>query len=118
MNKEQIRVIVAGPRDYWQFDVIKKAMDYYLGNLDWGLVCGMAPGVDTVARNIAEAQGRKIFPFPADWDQYGKSAGPIRNGEMANFAEALLAFDNGSPGTANMIKQAKQKGLRIKIVKI
>lgn len=55
--------------------------------------------------------------FPADWNKHGKAAGPILNAEMAEVADALIAFwDGKSRGTANMIQLAKDKGLKVAIV--
>ena len=55
---------------------------------------------------------------PADWDKHGKAAGPIRNAEMAEVADALIAFwDGQSRGTANMISLAKSKGLSVAVVR-
>lgn len=52
--------------------------------------------------------------FPADWNTYGKSAGPIRNEQMAVYGDALiLVWDGKSKGSANMLFQAKLYGLRI-----
>lgn len=113
-----MRLIVAGPRDFWNFEFIVGKIKYYTQNVDWSLVCGDAPGVDNVAKNYAIANGIDVDLFPANWDELGKAAGPIRNKEMADNADALLAFDNGSPGTADMVKQAREKGLTVKIVKI
>ena len=55
--------------------------------------------------------------MPADWEKYGRSAGPKRNAQMAEIANALIAFwDGQSRGTKNMIETAKQKGLIVKVV--
>jgi hypothetical protein len=55
-----------------------------------------------------------VKSFPADWRLYGRSAGMIRNRQMANYADALLAiWDGRSPGTANMISLAKERELRL-----
>ena len=57
--------------------------------------------------------------FPAEWDKYGRSAGPIRNGQMAKAAEALIALlAPGSRGTKNMIEQATKKGLKVFVQEI
>jgi hypothetical protein len=49
-----------------------------------------------------------------DWESFGKAAGPIRNEEMADNAEALLAiWDGSSRGTISMIELARKKGLRV-----
>lgn len=45
-------------------------------------------------------------------------AGPIRNREMAEYANALLAFDKGTKGTRNMIQMARKYHLRGIIVEI
>ena len=43
--------------------------------------------------------------FPAEWDKYGNSAGPIRNKQMADYADALLLiWDGESKGSTNMKK--------------
>lgn len=75
------------------------------------VVCGMARGADTFGMKWAYSNNIPVAKFPADWDAYGKKAGPIRNGEMADYAEALIAFIwDGSRGTANMIKQMQNLG--------
>ena len=50
--------------------------------------------------------------FPADWNRFGRTAGPKRNKQMANYANTLVAFwDGKSRGTKNMIDLAKCRGL-------
>ena len=46
------------------------------------LICGGAPGVDTLAEKMAKRKGFKVQVFRADWGRYGDSAGPIRNSAM------------------------------------
>ena len=46
-----------------------------------------------------------IKEFPADWRTHDKSAGPIRNAQMAKYADgAIILWDGQSKGTLNMIK--------------
>jgi hypothetical protein len=46
--------------------------------------------------------------------KYGKSAGPIRNRAMAEYAGALIAiWDGSSRGTLNMIETAKKLELKV-----
>ena len=55
---------------------------------------------------------------PADWERHGKAAGPIRNAEMADVSDALIAFwDGQSCGTKSMIELAKRKGLQVAVVR-
>lgn len=70
------------------------------------VVSGRAAGVDTLGEEWAKKNNLVVIPFPADWDQYGKRAGPIRNGDMALCADMLVAFPaRGSAGTQDMIRQ-------------
>jgi hypothetical protein len=67
------------------------------------IVSGGAKGVDASAEWFAEVGKRPFKLFPADWDKHGKSAGPLRNREMAQYGDALLLiWDGKSPGSANM----------------
>lgn len=57
-----------------------------------------------------------MYIYPADWKKYGRRAGSIRNIEMAQNAEALLAvWDGISSGTRHMIKEAEKRGLPVYI---
>lgn len=114
-----MRLIISGGRDIWDFDFIVDAIKFYTQNLDrWTLVCGMAPGVDTVAYDYCEANGIPIDEHPADWDNLGKAAGPIRNEHMAQNGDALLAiWDGNSYGTRDMIRRAIDHGLNVRVVK-
>jgi hypothetical protein len=53
------------------------------------LVSGGTPGVDTLAEQWEEQNGIPFTRFPADWKRYGRRAGPVRNKEMAEYAEKL-----------------------------
>lgn len=64
-----------------------------------------------MGERYAKERGYAVSEHPADWDRYGKSAGYIRNKEMAEEADALMAFwDGKSRGTMHMINLAKEKG--------
>lgn len=65
----------------------------------------MARGADTAGRMYAERCGIPVAKFPADWDKHGRRAGYVRNEAMARYADAGLAFwDGSSRGTAHMIR--------------
>ena len=80
------------------------------------VVTGRAKGADKGGEEWANGRHIKVTPFPADWDKHGKSAGPIRNGEMAKYADVLIAFPGGN-GTADMIDQAVESGLKVLVVR-
>lgn len=75
------------------------------------LVSGNAPGVDVMGEVWAVNKGIPVRRFPANWN-LGPQAGPVRNQQMAEYAEALVAvWKDGSAGTADMIRRAKERGL-------
>lgn len=55
--------------------------------------------------------------FTANWDDFGKAAGPIRNREMAQAgADLCLAFPLGeSRGTWNCVNECKKAGIPVKV---
>ena len=64
---------------------------------------------DTLGKRYAEEHDIPVMSFPADWNKYKKAAGYIRNQEMAQHADALVAFwDGQSRGTKNMIEIAEK----------
>ena len=68
------------------------------------LLHGGARGVDTIAGDWARRRGFEVKVMPADWDQYGKAAGMIRNKEMVEAADAAIVIWNGrSSGTKSTI---------------
>lgn len=70
------------------------------------IVSGGARGVDTLAEEIAKGLGYKFTLFPAEWDEYGKSAGHIRNQQMAEYGDFLATvWDGKSKGTQSMIQR-------------
>lgn len=112
------RVIIAGSRDFKDYDFLVKTMNRLLSNVkdDITVVCGKARGADTLGEQYAKERGFSVQYFPADWERYGKSAGYRRNTEMAKNADALVAFwDGKSLGTRHMIEIAKSRGLKVRV---
>jgi len=112
-----MKVIIAGSRNITPkqfYNSIKFFPD------EWDVtevVSGTARGVDRMGEVLAQSQDIAIKRFPADWDEYGKRAGMIRNGEMAKYADALFAvWDGKSKGTKQMIDNANKKGLSVIVV--
>ena len=105
----ELKLIVAGGRDFHDYQLLTKAiMDLALveyADRAISIVSGMAKGADNLGYLFAVENNVSDYTFPADWNRYGRSAGMIRNKEMGNFADALLAFwDGASKGTQQMIQ--------------
>ena len=111
-----MKVIVAGSRSGIPEAAVHAAINNAVesGLIVDEIVSGKAKGVDAAGESWARANNVPIKEFPADWDTHGKVAGPIRNGEMAAYADALiLVWDGQSRGSASMLKQAAAMGLKI-----
>jgi hypothetical protein len=82
-------------------------------------VCGYCRGVDILGDRWARENNIPIKYFPANWTKHGKSAGYIRNREMVEYADALIAIrKNNSKGTGHTINFAKKKGIPTYVVEI
>lgn len=114
------RVIIAGSRNFSDYHLLCEKMDRLLSNVREPItvVCGKARGADALGERYAQEHGYEIHYFPADWERYGRSAGCRRNTQMAENADALVAFwDGKSMGTRHMISTAKSHGLKVRIVR-
>lgn len=113
-----MKVIIAGSRRYDDYaELISGIEASGFGITE--VVSGGAKGADSLGERWAKERGIPIQRFDADWDAFGKRAGHIRNGEMAAYAEALVAFPLAdSRGTQNMISEATQAGLLVHIHRI
>ena len=85
--------------------------------MEYQIVSGTARGVDQLGEEYAKRNDLAVKKFPADWDRFGKSAGYKRNKQMAEYANALVAFwDGRSRGTKHMIDLAKAAGLSVSVI--
>lgn len=105
-----MKVIIAGSRDFNDFELVEKTIEELGLEID-EVVYGGAAGADHLGLLWARKHRVKVKTFLAEWSVYGKAAGPIRNARMADYGDYLLAFwDGKSPGTRSMINIMKQKG--------
>ena len=115
-----MKVIIAGSRHCTDRKLLDEAIRES-GFKITGVVSGGARGVDTMGEDWAAEHGVSIHLYAAEWDKYGRAAGPIRNQQMAkdSGAEALIALKSSEArGTASMIKEAKKAGLKIFVKEI
>lgn len=109
-----MKTIIAGSRTITDLRLVEAVIEQS-GFEITEVVCGGAKGVDDLGRKWAGNGNRiPVKMFPADWITYGRSAGHIRNTQMADYADALIAvWDGSSRGTKHMINTAKKKGLKV-----
>ncbi len=113
------KVIIAGSRDFKNYELLQAKLDTLLQDkTDIQIVSGKAQGADRLGEKYAKENGYPIKEFPAQWDKYEKSAGMIRNNEMAKYADACVCFWNGkSKGTAHMLKIATKNNLLMRVIR-
>ena len=124
-----MKIIIAGSRTITEYEIVLQAIQNS-GFEITEIVSGKARGVDTLGERYAKENNIPIKEFPADWDnidvegavirihpisakKYNVKAGFVRNAQMAEYADGLIAITNGSSGTADMIKEAKRNNLKI-----
>lgn len=115
-----MRVAIVGSRHYarpnWVASWIARLSLHYP---DCVIVSGGAPGVDTWAIEAAVRAKLAYEVFEADWDTYGKSAGPKRNQALVSSlgpGDKLVAFwDGQSRGTAHVVSLAEAAGIQVTV---
>ena len=120
-KKENFKVIIAGSRGFSNYKLLKETCDKYLREKkkthNVVVISGHARGADILGEKYASDEDLDLEIYPADWKKYGKSAGFMRNEQMADIADAVIAFWNGeSHGTKHMIDIAEEKGLNVRVV--
>lgn len=119
-----LRIIIAGSRVFDNYNLLESTISEFLientNNVE--IISGTARGADQLGEQFARNHGYQVRRFPANWNLYGKSAGPIRNREMAEYASGgqgvLFAFwDGKSRGTKSMINLAKKYGLEVHVMR-
>lgn len=99
-----MKVIIAGTRSVEDYSLVVLAVERS-GYTITEVVSGCATGIDRLGEQWARANNVPIKEMPADWNQYGNSAGPMRNRKMAEYADAcIVVWDGKSRGTRNMIE--------------
>lgn len=122
-------IMIVGTRTYEDYKAFKSKVDEWLNynvNLNEDIieiVSGGARGVDSLAERLANEEGFILKVFPADWNKYGKSAGPIRNRQMVEYIKekdgvCLIFWDGQSRGTKNDIDLCKEYDVKYKVFDI
>ena len=114
MSTERFNVVVAGSRTATDYELLRKYCDVFFSQkTPTAIISGCARGADELGERYAQEHHLDLKRFPAQWDKYGKMAGMMRNREMLEVADALVAvWDGKSRGTENMIRISKKKRSR------
>lgn len=109
-----MKVLVCGGRDFGDEAFVNRILTEQHRVIAFThLIHGAAPGADRLAGSWARKNGVQEVSCPAQWDSFGKGAGPIRNRRMLElWPELLIAFPGGR-GTANMVEQADAASVQV-----
>ena len=118
---DNFKVIIAGSRGFSNYKLLREQCNKFLrekrktSNII--VVSGHARGADTLGEKYAQDEGFALEIYPAQWKKLGKQAGYRRNEQMAEVADALIAFwDGSSKGTKHMIDIMNEKNLLVRVV--
>ena len=107
-----MKVAVIGSRN-----LIVQDLKRYLPEEVTEIVSGGAKGVDTSAKEYADAQGIKLTEFLPEYGRYGRGAPLKRNISIVEYADLVLAFwDGKSRGTKFVIDECKKRNKPVRII--
>lgn len=110
--------MVTGSRHYTDRDAVRYHLLQYWPAYDgqpFEVLHGAARGADTLAAEEAEqVDGMRVRAFPADWQRFGRAAGPIRTRQMLDAQpDMVLAFGTGR-GTDFAVAEAERRGITVR----
>jgi hypothetical protein len=112
-----MELIVCGGRGYCDLETVYKTLDHINTETPITLlITGGCSGADQLAELWANERGVTLKVVPAQWDIYGRGAGPLRNKEMAEMNPDMVVAFKGGRGTQNMCKIARDRGIPVKEV--
>lgn len=111
----EVFLAVVGTRTFDDMNLFRETMKEFFPIKK--IISGGATGADQLAKEWAHKQEIAYEEYLPDWNRYGKRAGPLRNEQIVNSANSLLAFwDGKSRGTKSSIDLANKKGIPVRII--
>lgn len=116
-----MKVLVCGGRNWDSYIAVHDALASILKDRDFKrfvVIEGGAKGADAYARLATHELGLDLVTVPAEWDKYGRRAGPIRNQKMLEMEpDLVLAFPMpDSVGTWDMVRRARKAGVEVRVI--
>ena len=106
-----MRIAIVGSRNVTVSDIGR-----YISNAE-EIVSGGAVGVDSCAAAYAKENGIRIKEFLPQYERYGRAAPIVRNKEIVDYSDKIIAFwDGSSKGTLSVIKYAQKTGKPCEII--
>lgn len=111
-----MQVAVIGSRGFNDYELVVRTLSNLHITL---LISGSAKGADSLGERYANENNIETLIFKPDWEKHGKAAGMIRNTDIVNNSELIVAFwDQTSKGTKDSIDKAKKLGKKIVVINV
>ena len=108
-----MRVIVFGSREWTNATVVWSALNQ-LGPGPHTIIHGGCRGADRLAANVARGLGHATIEVSANWERFGKSAGPKRNALIVSLgADLAIGFGVSGRGSQDMLRKLRAAGINI-----
>lgn len=120
-ESSSIVLAIVGSRDWTNWDQFQTILKDYIKQhgTPIKIVTGDARGVDSMACRWAIKRGISYTVWVANWKQYGRRAGILRNTDIIKTATHVLAFHrNNSPGTRDSIEKARDMDKDLTVVEL
>ena len=109
---------IVGSRTFTNYDLLEHEVDLFVeGKEIKRIISGGAQGADKLAEEYARRRKLEIAIIKPDWNKFGRAAGIIRNEDIINGSNYVIAFwDGKSKGTQNSIQRAEKQNKILKII--
>ncbi len=116
-----MRVLVCGDRKWRDgMRIYNVLCSMKADHPDLSIIEGGAEGADTYAYQAADSLRLPCISVHAEWEKYGRKAGPIRNRKMLDLQpDLVLAFHSNlqaSRGTKDCVREAERRGIKVTVV--
>lgn len=117
-SKAKVILAIIGSQTFNDYPLFCKEIDRLRKNIDIKyIVSGGDIGADTLANRYAKDQGLRILIIYPNWKNHQKNAGFLRNQEIIDEADHIIAFWDGmSYGTKNSIDIAHRMNKPIHVI--
>jgi hypothetical protein len=113
-----MKLAIIGSRNFTNYKLLQEILEQYKPKITL-VVSGAAKGADSLGEKWALENNIQTLIFHADWNQYGKRAGFIRNEDIIKNCDYCVAFwDGESKGTKHSLSLCEKYTKPVKIVQI
>lgn len=111
-----MKLAIIGSRSFTNFEHLNEMLTPYTHEIS-EIISGGAPGADKLAEQWADLHNIPVTVFKADWEKFGRSAGPKRNHDIIMNCDECIAFwDGESTGTKHSIGLCKKYNKPVRVI--